>query len=356
MTASESDRSDVDVEPGDEAVEGKEASSGRSKAPWIAVGLGVVLLLGAGWFFFLRDTGPDGPPAPVLETLIEAPASWAVVATDWVNPSAISVDGDRIYVLDTGNNRILSMDAEGVVDRIICETDDCALLLDAPEDMEYHDGLFYVANTEKGRVDVVTFDGTLERSYELPVEPGVLPRATGVHVAPDGTVYVADGTSGKIAVFDPDGEFTMYFGADTVGEFVFTDPTGIDTDDDGNLYVAEYSLGRVRKIAPIGRELATFWMIPGETKVSEAADVVVADDGMVYMADFKRSVVQVFSVGARHLGILGLIDASRVDSPISLLRPAGVDTEGDQVFVIDWKRGLQIYTVDPEYFEYRNES
>jgi len=323
----------------------------RSRGRWFdAAIVVVVVLVAAGWFFFIRDGEPEGPPAPILATVIETPISGAVDVTDWSSPSAVAVDGDRVYILDTGNNRILSMDHEGVVDNIICETDDCALLLDAPQDMEYRDGLFYVANTEKGQVDVVDAAGTIIRTYELPAGEGVLPRATGVHVAPDGVVYVSDGTSGKVAMFEPDGAFRQFFGEDTVGVVEFTGPTGLTLDDEGNLYVAEFSLGLVRKISPIGRELAIFSMMGGITTASEAADLVIDANGFVYMADYKRSVVHVFSRAARYLGIVGLVDGSRSDSPLALRRPQGLDAAGDQIYVIDAKRGLQIYTIDPDYF------
>ncbi|MCL1600515.1 MAG: NHL repeat-containing protein [Actinomycetia bacterium] len=337
---------DVDLTPDDDT-----SSRRRSRGRWVGAGIVVLLaLVAAGWFFFVRNGEPAGPPAPVLETTIETPLSGAVVVTDWSSPSAVAVGGDRIYILDTGNNRILSMDREGVVDNIICETDECALLLDAPQDMEYHEGLFYVANTEKGQVDVVDATGTIIRTYELPAEPGDLPRATGVHVADDGSVYVSDWTSGRVAIFEPDGAFRLYFGEDTVGVFEFTDPTGLMLDDDGNLYIAEFSLGLVRKISPVGRELAIFSMMGSVTTASEASDLIIDDNGFLYLADSKRSVVHVFSRGARRLGLIGFLDASRSDSPLALLRPQGLATDGNQLFVIDSERGLQIYIIDPNYF------
>jgi len=353
VDSSEPDRPDGDVTPDETPDEDQTPRRGRysSRSRWVDAGIVVaVALVAAGWFFFLRDTEPPGPPAPVLETKIEEPISGTVIATDWSSPSAVAVDGDRIYVLDSGNNRILSMDRQGVVDNIICETDDCALLLDAPQDMEYFDGLFYVANTEKGQVDVVDSAGTIVRTYELPLEPGAAPRATGVHVTDDCSVYVSDGTSGKIAIFEPDGEFRQYFGEDSVGVFTFSDPTGLTLDEEGNLYVAEFSLGMVSKISPIGRELATFSMMGGVTTASEASDVIIDDNGFLYMSDSKRSVVHAFSRAARYFGIIGLLDGSRLDSPLALLRPKGLAAQGDQLFVIDSTRGLQIYTIDPNYF------
>lgn len=118
-----------------------------------------------------------------------------------------------MYVLDTGNNRILSSDGLGVVDAIICETDDCSFALASPEDMEFHDGLFYVANTERGTVEVIDPSGSVRLTMELPVDDGAAtPRSAGIYVAADGTAYVSDATSGLIAIFGPDGQFQNYSG------------------------------------------------------------------------------------------------------------------------------------------------
>ncbi len=324
--------------------------SPRRRFIWIILGLVLLGLAGGVWLVFVRDSGPAGPPAPTLEALIEGPVSGTVVATQWSSPSALAVDGDRIHVLDTGNNRILTMDRQGVVDRILCETGECAFLLDAPQDMHVRDGLIYVANTEQGEVVVLDDAGTLVQTYELPAEVAGSARATGVYVADDGLVYASDWVSGRVAVFEPGGAFRHYFGADTVGEFEFIEPAGLLVDSGGNLFVAEHGLGRVRKISPEGRELAEFTMIPGATAVSEATDVASADNGLFYMSDNKRSVVHVFTEAARYVGIVGLIDASRRDSPGALLRPHGLAVDGDQLYIIDQRRGLLIYAIDPDYF------
>jgi hypothetical protein len=91
-------------------------------------------------------------------------------------------------------------------------------------------------------------------------------------------------------------------------------------------------------------------MIAGGTGVSEATDVVIADNGLLFMADNKRSVIHVFSESARYLGIVGLFDASRRDSPGALLRPWGLATDGEELFVIDRQRGQQIYSIDADHF------
>lgn len=295
-------------------------------------------------------TGGDRKNAPVLENVVDEPVSGAVVATQWSSPSAAVAADDRLYILDTGNNRILSTDGLGVVDAIICETDDCAFTLASPEDMDIHDKLFYVANTGRGTVEVIDLSGSVVRTMEFPPDENAA-RPSGIYVADDGTAYVSDATSGRVGIFTPDGEFRDFFGeAEGPGAITFSHPSGLAVDSVGNLYVAEFVAGRIQKFTPAGRHLAIFEMVPGAVNVSEATDVVIGDNGFVYMADKKRAIVHVFAESDRYLGIIGLLDASRRDSPGVLLEPYGLAIDGDQLTVIDRRRGQFAFRITPEYF------
>ena len=340
----------MDAEP---AVE-EGAPSDRNFIIGLVIAAAVLLVAAVAWVLFRSDGtdvgGPHRTDAPVLDAIIDEPTSGAVVATLWSSPSAVVADGERLYVLDTGNNRILSTDGLGVVDAIICETDDCAFTLASPEDMDVHDGLFYVANTGRGTVEVIDPSGTVVRTIEFPADETAA-RTTGVFVAADGSVYVSDATSGRVGIFGPDGEFRNFFGeAGGPGALSFSSPAGLTVDSDGNLYVAEYTVGRVQKLSPAGRHLAMFEMVPGAVNVSEATDVVIGDNGFLYMADNKRSIVHVFAESGRYLGIVGLVDAARRDSTGALLRPYGLEIQGDTLTVIDRVRGQLNFTIPEEYF------
>ncbi len=325
--------------------------SRRSLIVGLAIAAAILLVAGVLWMLRSDDGSPDRHNAPILESITDEPTSGAVVATLWSQPSAVVVDGDRVYILDTGNNRILSTDGLGVVDSIICETDDCAFTLNGPEDMDLHDGLFYVANTGAGTVEVIDPAGSVVRTLEFPADADEAARTTGVYVANGGTTYVSDATSGRVGIFGADGEFQSFFGeANGPGALSFAQPAGLTIDKEGNLYVAEFGAGRIQKLSAEGRHLAMFWMIPGAVNTSEAADVVIGDNGFVYMADNKRSVVHVFAESGKYLGIVGLVDASRPDSTGALLRPYGLAIEGDRLTVIDRTRGQLVFRIIPEYF------
>jgi DNA-binding beta-propeller fold protein YncE len=216
--------------------------------------------------------------------------------------------------------------------------------------MDIHDGLFYVANTGRGTVEVIDPSGSVVRTMEFPTDETAA-RTTGIYVADDGSAYVSDATTGRVGIFGPDGEFQAFFGeAGGPGAISFSHPAGLTVDAGGNLYVAEFTVGRVQKLSSVGRHLAMFEMVPGAVNVSEATDVVIGDNGFLYMADNKRSIVHVFAESGGYLGIVGLVDATRRDSTGALLRPYGLEIQGDRLTVIDRVRGQLNFQIIPEYF------
>ncbi|MEF3309665.1 hypothetical protein PV433_12260 [Paenibacillus sp. GYB004] len=111
------------------------------------------------------------------------------------NPEDLFIDAkDRLFVADTGNNRIVQMDLRGETRRVI-----------QPEGA--------------GKLN----------------EPG------GVFVSPDGTIYVADTKNKRIAVFDETGGFLRSIGRPQAPmippDFVF-EPTKLVVDERGYMYVA----------------------------------------------------------------------------------------------------------------------
>jgi len=80
--------------------------------------------------------------------------------------------------------------------------------LNAPEDLCYHDGYFYIADTGNGRI--VRCDRSNGMLFHLGI--GELKRPTGVAVANDGRVFVADYGAEQIVVLSPEGKVLQRIG------------------------------------------------------------------------------------------------------------------------------------------------
>lgn len=211
-----------------------------------------------------------------------------------VKPLGIAIAGDgTLYVADVSAQRVMVYDADGVFLRAIGSKE----TLQRPSDVAVSpDGSrLYVVDT--GGVEsevhaVHMFDarsgeysgaigrrGDGEGEFNLPLQ------AT---VADDGTLYVVDSGNFRIQAFEPDGGFRSAFGS--VGRFPgqFARPKGVTTDRQGNVYVIDTAFGNFQIFTPAG-ELLLFVGERGHAgfpgKYMLPAGITVDEDGRVYVVD-----------------------------------------------------------------------
>ena len=117
---------------------------------------------------------------------------------------------------------------------------------------------------------------------------------TGVALAEDGRVFVADG-SGKVVVFGPDGAWKADWGAEK-GAGKLKGPGALALGPKGDLYVADTDGNRVVVFSPEGKFRWAFGArgdLPGN--LSAPGGVAVAADGSVAVADAGNKRAQFFS-------------------------------------------------------------
>ena len=172
---------------------------------------------------------------------------------------AISPDGTRLYVIDTG----------GV------------------DDNEHHQ--FTIWNAKTGAfIKSVGRRGT---------EPGEFNLALQIATAPDGTIYVVDGGNFRVQAFTPEGQFIRKVGAVGVKTGQFSRPKGIAVDNDGNFYVIDTGFGNFQIFNKDGQLLlfiGTRGSNGGPGEYMLPAGIAVDEDGRVYMVDQYFKKVDVF--------------------------------------------------------------
>src|SRR3989304_3018889 len=104
-------------------------------ALWLLFGLGIA-------------PGASQPPPPEFTLYARQPTpavEGSIPPRNWEAPMAVAAIGDRLFVLDTGNDRILELDRSGKVTAVLCETGDCQFLLKSAQALTVKDEELYVA-------------------------------------------------------------------------------------------------------------------------------------------------------------------------------------------------------------------
>ena len=118
--------------------------------------------------------------------------------------------------------------------------------------------------------------GTLGRAYELGGDrPMRMP--TGVAVAADGTVFVADGANDRVLEFAADG--TLRAALTAVGDAPLSRPLSVKVAPDRRLWIADTGHGRVLVRAADGTLAERIDVPPVGGRAADVSDVVLAADG-----------------------------------------------------------------------------
>jgi len=155
-----------------------------------------------------------------------------------------------------------------------------------------HEGNVWVADERaqngKGSV-VVKFSpqGQVLMTLGKPGMPGngrdLLDRPSGVVVAPNGDIYVADGHGGnsndRIVKFAKDGKFITAWGKHGKAAGEFDTPHGIALDSAGRVYVADRANSRVQVFEPDGKFVAEW------KQFGRPSDIAIDKNDTIYVAD-----------------------------------------------------------------------
>src|SRR5215472_10261763 len=145
-----------------------------------------------------------------------------------------------------------------------------------------------IARNGKG-VDLIKFSrkGDVLMILGKPGMPGngqeFLSAVSGVVLAPNGDIYVADGhgvgTNDRIVKFSKDGHFITAWGKHGKGPGEFDTPHGIALDSGGRVYVADRANNRVQIFEPDGKFVAEW------KQFGRPSDIAIDKNDMIYVAD-----------------------------------------------------------------------
>ncbi|HEX5320640.1 MAG TPA: peptidyl-alpha-hydroxyglycine alpha-amidating lyase family protein [Stellaceae bacterium] len=153
-------------------------------------------------------------------------------------------------------------------------------------------GNVYVADGEgkNGKGDVVVKfspEGKVLMTLGHPGMPGeadgYFNRPTSVAVAPDGTIFVADGhgpgSNARVVKLSPDGKVLKTWGKEGKGPGEFDVPHGIALDSQGRVFVADRSNSRIQIFDQDGKFIAQW------TQFGRPSAVFIDKNDVLYVAD-----------------------------------------------------------------------
>jgi len=285
-----------------------------------------------------RDAPGRGAIAPVFPVTLTShlanPAQGALGG--WSEPSDVATVGERRFVLDTGNNRVIELAGDGAIAQSLTTQP----ALSRPMALATDGRELYVADSGAGRVVVLAPDGGEVGSFAVgDVRGDALPaRPIGIAVATNGDVVVSDAANHRVLRYSADGQLLWSAGNGhrAAGDVGFNTPAGLALDAAGNVYAVDILNGRVVKLAPDGTYISQYGHL-GETAgaLARPKDVAVDAAGNVYVSDALLDAIQVFGPGGEYRGFIGLKDPSDKGSGALFRSPAGLEISGSALYVVD---------------------
>ncbi len=190
-------------------------------------------------------------------------------------------EDDSIYVVDTGNNRIVHLNENFEVINTIGDTEGPGML-NGPKGVyvKEEDGTIYVADTKNQRIVIFDKDGNFLREMKAPESPLLGKNFTYspsklVVDKRDYLFVVSEGNTKGLMQIDPEGEFKGFFGANDVGfslkrlivQLIATEDqeaklesvqplafSNLDLDKDGFIYTTTLGTNenQIKRLSPVG--------------------------------------------------------------------------------------------------------
>ncbi len=271
----------------------------------------------------------------------------------------VAADG-TLYVLDTGNNRVLHISPEGELLQVWGEygTADAG---DAPAGFFNEPwgigissgGDVFVADTWNHRIQKFSPEGKYLASwghFGQMETPDAFWGPRDVAVDKNGHVYVSDTGNKRIVVFDLDGQFITEFGEVGLLDGQFDEPSGLALDQEGNLYVADTWNQRVQVFSPdqdgIAQVFLNKWDVEGwyGQSLDNKPYLAIGSDGYIYASDPELSRIIVFNP----LGEVVATWGTQGDAETNLNYPTGLSSDAaGGIWVSDTKNNRLQYFQRP---------
>jgi uncharacterized protein YegL len=252
-------------------------------------------------------------------------------------PSGVAVGADgSLTVVEQAGSRVLHRTPAGKLAWIVGQpgiTGSAPDRLSSPGDVALDaSGRVYVADTGNDRIQVFAPDGGPERTIgRRGGADGELDRPVGLTVAPDGRIIVADTGNLRVQVFDGSGAHRA------TSRWAFGQPTDVAVDTRGRIYVADRTTHTVEAFDAALQHVASVGArgVAGDDfdHLDRPSRLAVDAADRLYVADTGNDRVQVFTADGAYVTTLGGHAGTRSGD---LREPLGLAvTAGGRLYVAD---------------------
>lgn len=238
------------------------------------------------------------------------------------SPIAVAVAGDRLFIADFDDDRVVVTTRAGEPLYAWGATGTGPGEFRGPAGVAIEpDGSVLVTDHYNGRVQRFTADGRFVAGWSL----GEKAAPFGVAVDARGSVYVTDLDAGTIGVWSADGVALASFGARGRGPGQLSEPWGIAVEG-AEVWVADHGNHRVQRFTTAGEWLGAWGEAgPGEDQLLGPMGLAVGRDGSLYVTDLMGGRVRSFDRSGRVLARWGTGDGVSPDPLPGLAVDGGSD-------------------------------
>jgi tripartite motif-containing protein 71 len=262
-----------------------------------------------------------------------------------VLPTDVEVNQSRIYIVDSGNNRLVVLDAAGKTQFSVGREgrgegefqDPVGLGID-------RDGQIYVADTGNHRIQIFTAEGKF--SGEIAVTSGGVPvRPIDVAVNPKTSHIIVTGNNNhKVMVFDRSGRMIREWGGNGAEAGKFRYPATIAITHDLAIGVVDVFNTRVQLFQPNGDflvKIGEWGVLPGQ--LFRPKGIAVDKQGYIYVSDSYMNVIQVFNDAGKFQYVLKQKRAGH-----DIMTPAGIAVaENNRLYVAEMlEHRISVFQID----------
>jgi len=156
-----------------------------------------------------------------------------------VRPTGLSIIGERLYVTDTGKNKVVVFDLTGNFLFEFGQRGNGEGEFNFPVQLTFNNSLS-VVDAMNFRIQQFTPDGKYVSSFgQIGSSAGSFANPKSVARDSDGHLYVTDALLDNFQIFNNDGQLLLVVGSKGNADGEFTSPSGIAIDESDNVYVVD---------------------------------------------------------------------------------------------------------------------